>query len=365
MDPAVSSQLVWALANQEAGAARFAAIEPGHFLNAVLKFSEMDERRIGDTVQNSDQTMLEALVSDCDIVRRKLDEFSIGVPQDSRTIRRRLRQRMGKGAEATTKGEVLHRSDASRMICKQAETVASKAGEVQWHAVHLLEALLDSPTAEISGVLTDAGKAPSRNTPQETPLLNRIGKDLTALAAAGKLGATVPDGEQIKKDAVCKVVIQELIEKNTKNILLIETGGRSAEEVVNTLATVFASGLETSGSKSKRLVTIKASLSQITKGKKPSELAQEVFEEKIYELLQEVSKSPHVILCLSHFQEFVGAKRFTDVSLIVKEFLTQELIQCIATTDSASYAKYLERNADWKNLFRTVSIHEVKVPHQL
>jgi hypothetical protein len=67
---------------------------------------------------------------------------------------------------------------------------------------------------------------------------------------------------------VCKVVVEELLDKNTRNLLLIQTGRRSGQDVVN-VARLFGGPAAPKNAKGKRIVLIEASSAQPEGTEKP------------------------------------------------------------------------------------------------
>jgi ATP-dependent Clp protease ATP-binding subunit ClpA len=182
-----SVELLMQLATQEATSGRFKEIEPGHILAATLKFAELPVEEVDKMAPGSDAAKL--LAAEVHAIRQELAGRFI----DSKQARRRLRAELGRG-NALHVRPPLHRSEASREVFDAATKLVENAGCEALKAQHLLEALLLSPTPVVIKVFGDALRTKTWK-PGETPLLERFGRDLTRLAAEGKL----PAGRQSRR----------------------------------------------------------------------------------------------------------------------------------------------------------------------
>ena len=142
------------------------------------------------------------------MVREALQKCGI----ESTSARRKLRKQLGKGG-SPQQGEEVHRSAASRTLFESAAKLAQESDSETVTPLHLLTALVQSPTPAI--VRAVLGKAFPTHPPADLPLLEKHGQDLVKQAAEGKL--------QVKPglDAQCKVVLQALQQKDRKCILLV------------------------------------------------------------------------------------------------------------------------------------------------
>ncbi len=233
MNPGLSIQITWPLAAHEAIAGQFEFIEPSHMFMAALKFVELEDQQIDRLVEDS--RFVKALLAERDAARALLAERSIGVPQVSQRIRRGLRKQLGAGGRPYDGQRAMHRSPASRAICKKAEETAGSAQAREWCIVHLLKALLESPLQDMEKVLAAAGvQQPEPGLYK--PCLNQYGRDLGALSPAKAGHGDRMQAENTAKDPVCKVLLDYLAGYPDRSILLVQKGGRSPGEIVERLA---------------------------------------------------------------------------------------------------------------------------------
>jgi len=118
MDISPGTELVWRLAAAEAIAARRERIEPDHFFCALLKFSEVGTKELGVAAAHP---LAKVLMSEHDRVQAVLKELSLPTTR----VRRQLRGALGRGTYEH-KGEVVHRSTASRQLFNRAARAALK-----------------------------------------------------------------------------------------------------------------------------------------------------------------------------------------------------------------------------------------------
>lgn len=217
-----SIELVWQLAARETIAAEFAEIEPEHLFSAVLKFAELPINDLENLGAGAATVRL--LITDVGSVREALEEREI----DSRLARRRVRRSLGKGVSQFT-GGIIHRSRLSREVFSSAENQAILAGSETLLAIHLLHALLASPSDKMVEAIGRAVR-PVASDRGKTPLLDALGRDL---AGHPKEGAQVVVAN---RRAEYKALIQVLGQEPRKCVFLISESDDAARQVVTAVA---------------------------------------------------------------------------------------------------------------------------------
>lgn len=347
MDPGLSIQIIWPLAAEEAIAGEFEFIEPAHMLNAVLKFAELEDRQFKRMVD--DDTIAGLLGGARNAVRAMLQEHAVDVPEGSAAIRRALRERMGQGGHGQQRGRIIHRSEAAREVSNAAEDVAQMAGERRWEAVHLLAGLLEAPGPRIATVLVEFGAAVGQSR-ASTPLLQAYGRDLTAEAREAERPADADE----KTDPVCRVLLDELLGANTRSVLLVQTGERAPDEVLERLARLFVSDAPPKGSGGKRIIEI--SLAPLVERTDTTE----TLEVRLAGLLREAAEAGNVILWFSAFHRYFAMECPGLLRLLEQDFAHTERIAIVSMSE-AGYNEYIKSNPAWKAMFHVVWIHETKV----
>ncbi len=338
------------MAAHEAIIAEFGKIEPPHLLLALLKFAEFDKKQFDQILQ--DRTLLGHLLSERDDVRRKLGACAVDVPGQSRVIRYGLRKKLGRGDHPHDGGAMIHRSEASRRVCKKAEKTARLAGSPFWCADHLLGALMASPEASIREAFQAAGITADAR-PPTTPFVDEYGIELKASVENPN---DLPESRKtdIEKDPVLKVMAAKLKHPKEANTLIIRKGRRSARHV---LADLLDSGL----ARDNRIIDLNLgkilSAPREPAGLSPSGLISALFEE--------ACGTPGLILFFADFHAALKDKDNPGFGDHLKGLLARKRIRVIAATDEKNYRDSIEGDSGWREVFRPMWIHDLQLPGKL
>lgn len=194
----------------------------------------------------------------------------------------------------------------------------------------------------------DLGKKQNRKSKQ-TSTLEQYSRDLTALAAAGRLDPVVGRENEIKR------VIEILSRRTKNNPCLIGEPGVGKTAVVEGLALRIVSGEVPFTVQNKRLLTL--DLSGMVAGSK----YRGEFEERIKRVIREVQEDGNVILFLDEMHTIIGAggaEGAIDASNILKPSLARGELQLIGATTVAEYHKYVEKDAALERRFQSVYVEE-------
>ncbi len=194
----------------------------------------------------------------------------------------------------------------------------------------------------------DLGKRQSRKG-RQTSTLEQYSRDLTALAAAGKLDPVIGREGEIKR------VIEILSRRTKNNPCLIGEPGVGKTAVVEGLALRIIEGEVPFTVQDKRLLTL--DLSGMVAGSK----YRGEFEERIKRVIREVQEDGDVILFLDEMHTIIGAggaEGAIDASNILKPSLARGELQLIGATTVAEYHKYVEKDAALERRFQSVYVEE-------
>ncbi len=194
----------------------------------------------------------------------------------------------------------------------------------------------------------DLGKKQNRKGKQ-TSTLEQYSRDLTALAAAGRLDPVVG-----RENEIIRVI--EILSRRTKNNpCLIGEPGVGKTAVVEGLALRIVAGEVPFTVQNKRLLTL--DLSGMVAGSK----YRGEFEERIKRVIREVQEDGNVILFLDEMHTIIGAggaEGAIDASNILKPSLARGELQLIGATTVAEYHKYVEKDAALERRFQSVYVEE-------
>ena len=185
--------------------------------------------------------------------------------------------------------------------------------------------------------------------PQETrgQALKAYGRDLTELAAQGKLDPVIGRTHEIER------VMQILCRRTKNNAVLIGEAGVGKTAIVEGLAQAIVAGNVPSLLQNKKVVALDLTL--LVAGTK----YRGQFEERIKNVLDELRRSKKVILFLDELHTIVNAGNSDgglDVSNILKPALARGEIQCVGATTMKEYRKTIEKDTALERRFQPVTV---------
>ncbi|MBR4223086.1 MAG: ATP-dependent Clp protease ATP-binding subunit [Victivallales bacterium] len=185
--------------------------------------------------------------------------------------------------------------------------------------------------------------------PQETrgQALKTYGRDLTELAAQGKLDPVIGRTQEIER------VMQILCRRTKNNAVLIGEAGVGKTAIVEGLAQAIIAGNVPSLLQNKKVVALDLTL--LVAGTK----YRGQFEERIKNVLDELRRSKKVILFLDELHTIVNAGNSDgglDVSNILKPALARGEIQCVGATTMKEYRKTIEKDTALERRFQPVTV---------
>jgi ATP-dependent Clp protease ATP-binding subunit ClpC len=197
-----------------------------------------------------------------------------------------------------------------------------------------------------------AGASKSTDAKSKTPVLDNFGRDLTKYAEDGKLDPIVGREKEIER-------VSQILSRRKKNnpILLGEPGvGKSA--VAEGLALRIVQKKVSRVLFNKRIVTL--DLASLVAGTK----YRGQFEERMKAVMNELEKSPDIILFIDEIHTIIGAGGASgslDASNMFKPALARGEIQCIGATTLDEYRQYIEKDGALERRFQKVIIEPTTV----
>jgi len=181
----------------------------------------------------------------------------------------------------------------------------------------------------------------------KTPVLDNFGRDLTRAAEEGRLDPIVGREKEIER------VSQILSRRKKNNPILIGEPGVGKSAIAEGLALRIIQRKVSRVLFNKRVVTL--DLASLVAGTK----YRGQFEERMKAVMNELEKSPDVILFIDEIHTIVGAGGASgslDASNMFKPALARGEIQCIGATTLDEYRQYIEKDGALDRRFQKVMI---------
>jgi ATP-dependent Clp protease ATP-binding subunit ClpC len=181
----------------------------------------------------------------------------------------------------------------------------------------------------------------------KTPVLDNFGRDLTKMAEDGKLDPVVGREKEIER------VSQILSRRKKNNPILIGEPGVGKSSIAEGLALRIVQRKVSRVLFGKRVVTL--DLASLVAGTK----YRGQFEERMKAVMNELEKSPDVILFIDEIHTIIGAGGASgslDASNMFKPALARGEIQCIGATTLDEFRQYIEKDGALERRFQKVIV---------
>jgi len=209
----------------------------------------------------------------------------------------------------------------------------------------------DDPDEDSSKIFgggsSGSGKEKKGSEKSRTPVLDNFGRDLTKLAEENKMDPIVGREKEIER------VAQILSRRKKNNPILIGEPGVGKTAIAEGLALRIVQKKVSRVLFGKRVVTL--DLASLVAGTK----YRGQFEERMKAVMNELEKSPEVILFIDELHTIVGAGGASgslDASNMFKPALARGEIQCIGATTLDEYRQYIEKDGALARRFQMVMV---------
>ena len=333
----------------------------------AIRLAQENAARLGHSYVGSEHLLLGLASQEYSMASRLLRETGA----DSQTLRAAIAQLVGTGVPNRT----LHQG-LTPQCCQVIQRAAAECRRLQQPSVsaeHLLLGLLREPSCSAVRLLADCQvdsqglyravcaslggeenplrsirREPER-TSGDTRQLDQCARDLTRMAADGRLDPVIGREEELQR------VIQILSRRTKNNPALIGEPGVGKTAVAEGLALAIADGTAPAHLLGRRVCAL--DLSAMVAGTK----YRGEFEEKLKHVLQEVRRAGNIILFIDELHTIVGAgsaEGAIDAANILKPALSRGEIQVIGATTLDEYRKYIEKDSALERRFQPITVRE-------
>ncbi|EGL17109.1 MULTISPECIES: ATP-dependent protease ATP-binding subunit ClpC [Paenibacillus] len=182
-----------------------------------------------------------------------------------------------------------------------------------------------------------------------TPTLDSLARDLTAIAKEGNLDPVIGRSKEIER------VIQVLSRRTKNNPVLIGEPGVGKTAIAEGLAQKIINNEIPETLKDKRVMTL--DMGSVVAGTK----YRGEFEDRLKKIMDEIRQAGNIILFIDELHTLIGAggaEGAIDASNILKPALARGELQCIGATTLDEYRKYIEKDAALERRFQPITVDQ-------
>mgnify|MGYP001299898991 FL=1 len=345
---------------------------------AVLEIAQEEAKRLKHQSVSSEHVLLALVVEQNGIAGKVLREMDLNETE----IYEEIEHLIGYGGiRSYPKGVFLPYSPRMKQVFALASSEVKKTGSQKVGTEHILMSLLKDESIMATPIMINLGISLSkarqvlkqkmglagdsagkgmnrrrnvnvqdkRQTPQGTPTLDSLARDLTKLAKENKLDPVVGRSREVKR------LIQILSRRTKNNPVLVGEPGVGKTAIAEGLAQKIILGEVPEDMQEKRLMML--DMGSLVAGTK----YRGEFEDRMKKVIDEIYNDGQVILFIDELHTLIGAggaEGAIDASNILKPALARGELQTIGATTLDEYQKYIEKDSALERRFARIQVDE-------
>ena len=343
---------------------------------AVLEIAQEEAKRLKHQLVSSEHVLLALVVEQNGIAGKVLREMDLNETE----IYEEIEHLIGYGGiRSYPKGVFLPYSPRMKQVFALASSEVKKTGSQKVGTEHILMSLLKDESIMATRIMINLGISLSkarqvlkhkmglagdsggkgmnrrrniqdkRQTPQGTPTLDSLARDLTKLAKENKLDPVVGRSREVKR------LIQILSRRTKNNPVLVGEPGVGKTAIAEGLAQKMILGEVPEDMQEKRLMML--DMGSLVAGTK----YRGEFEDRMKKVIDEIYNDGQVILFIDELHTLIGAggaEGAIDASNILKPALARGELQTIGATTLDEYQKYIEKDSALERRFARIQVDE-------
>lgn len=328
----------------------------------VLALAQEEALRLGHNNIGTEHILL-GLVREGEGIAAKALQ-ALGLSPDK--IQKEVESLIGRGQEMS---QSIHYTPRAKKVTELAMDEARKLGHSYVGTEHILLGLIREGEGVAARVLNNLGVSLNKarqqvlqllgsnesggtsgaNSNANTPTLDSLARDLTAIAKEDSLDPVIGRSKEIQR------VIEVLSRRTKNNPVLIGEPGVGKTAIAEGLAQQIINNEVPEILRDKRVMTL--DMGTVVAGTK----YRGEFEDRLKKVMDEIRQAGNIILFIDELHTLIGAggaEGAIDASNILKPSLARGELQCIGATTLDEYRKYIEKDAALERRFQPIQVDQ-------
>ncbi|RSK25519.1 ATP-dependent Clp protease ATP-binding subunit [Bacillus sp. HMF5848] len=330
----------------------------------VLALAQEEAVRLGHNNIGTEHILLGLTREGEGIAAKALAALGLGIDK----IQEEVEALIGRGHEKT---QTIHYTPRAKKVIELSMDEARKLGHSYVGTEHILLGLIREGEGVAARVLNNLGVSLNKARQQvlqllgsnesgvnhqggsqaaaNTPTLDSLARDLTAIAREGSLDPVIGRSKEIQR------VIEVLSRRTKNNPVLIGEPGVGKTAIAEGLAQQIVNNEVPETLRDKRVMTL--DMGTVVAGTK----YRGEFEDRLKKVMDEIRQAGNIILFIDELHTLIGAggaEGAIDASNILKPSLARGELQCIGATTLDEYRKYIEKDAALERRFQPIQVDE-------